>query len=143
MNKKSCSRCQLIKELSEFGRLKKTKDGYNHICKICKRIYDNTYHENRDITKKTYKNTKQKERILKIKTEIKIYLSDKKCKKCGEKRIPTLDFHHISDKSFNISDGIKNGYSLNKIQKEIEKCEILCSNCHRMETFKTFGWFAI
>jgi hypothetical protein len=56
-----------------------------------------------------------------------------KCEKCGyNKCIEALEFHHTNpqEKDFSIS---KTGstYSLDKIINEVDKCELLCSNCHR------------
>ena len=44
------------------------------------------------------------------------------------------DFHHIDahEKCFCIS---KAGRSLAAVSKEINKCCVLCSNCHRLETY--------
>jgi hypothetical protein len=50
---------------------------------------------------------------------------------CGETEPCCLSFHHIDeDKDGNISDMINRGYSLTKIRAEIEKCIIMCLNCH-------------
>ncbi len=56
-----------------------------------------------------------------------------KCQRCGYKScVEALEFHHISkeDKSFGIS---AKGYtrSWQAIQQELEKCLMLCANCHR------------
>lgn len=54
-----------------------------------------------------------------------------KCEKCGYcKNIHALEFHHINPngKEFTISS--KN-ISLKKLKKEVDKCILLCSNCHR------------
>lgn len=56
-----------------------------------------------------------------------------KCQKCGYDRcIAALDFHHIdeSQKEFGISGS---GYSKSweKIKKELDKCILVCANCHR------------
>ena len=56
-----------------------------------------------------------------------------KCKECGLKDYRVIDFHHLRDKEFAISNMVYRGYSWNRIQKEIEKCIPLCSNCHRIE----------
>jgi hypothetical protein len=56
---------------------------------------------------------------------------DKGCKICGEKHPACLDFHHISEKEFNICSASHNMIPFHVILKEIEKCEVLCSNCHR------------
>src|ERR1035437_745691 len=50
------------------------------------------------------------------------------CKKCGDDNIHHLCFHHISDKNFEIGD--LKGIRWSKIKEEIDKCELLCQNCH-------------
>lgn len=55
------------------------------------------------------------------------------CKVCGEKNIFCLSFHHVvSEEKENSINNLKEGrWSL--LEKELEKCIILCANCH-MET---------
>lgn len=55
------------------------------------------------------------------------------CSICGYDKHPgVLDFHHIEPqlKSFGISSG---GFSRSweKIQSELDKCVLVCANCHR------------
>ena len=46
-----------------------------------------------------------------------------------------MDFDHISDDKFkNINTMMRENYSLTEIQKEIDKCELVCANCHRIRT---------
>jgi len=50
---------------------------------------------------------------------------------CGETKSCCLSYHHENDdKTGNISDMVNRGYGINRIQKEIDKCVILCLNCH-------------
>lgn len=58
------------------------------------------------------------------------------CYDCGEHNIYCLDFHHIdpSTKLFNISTMVSKGVKHEKLMNELEKCVVLCSNCHRKET---------
>ncbi len=56
-----------------------------------------------------------------------------RCIRCGYDRCTeALEIHHLesSDKDFGISD---KGYtrSWNRVREELQKCELLCSNCHR------------
>ena len=44
--------------------------------------------------------------------------------------VACLDFHHLRDKEFNIANEIKN-LSIDNLKKEIDKCIVLCANCHR------------
>ena len=64
-------------------------------------------------------------------------LKNKSCCPCGEKHPATLDFHHKdpSKKLFSFSRGSLNNYTEEEIVAEINKCEILCSNCHRKKHF--------
>lgn len=58
-----------------------------------------------------------------------------KCERCGyDKCIGALDFHHLdpSQKDFGISTNIK---SFDLIKKELDKCILLCANCHREEHY--------
>ena len=58
---------------------------------------------------------------------------EKGCVRCGYKEHPAaLDFHHKDGKKdMQISRMVYHG--IDKIKKEIDKCEILCANCHRIE----------
>lgn len=60
------------------------------------------------------------------------------CKDCGLKYHPcVMDFDHVrGEKVEHVSVMISRGYSLEAIQAEIAKCELVCSNCHRMRTFR-------
>ncbi len=65
-----------------------------------------------------------------------------KCEICGYDKHPkAIDFHHINscDKKFEIGKFI-NGRMCNKenqkiVEEEIDKCQVLCANCHRIEHF--------
>ncbi len=61
------------------------------------------------------------------------------CVDCGEQRPAVLQSHHLNseDKEFNIGDAIRNGISPDRIKKEIEKCIVLCANCHIMRHYNT------
>lgn len=54
------------------------------------------------------------------------------CNSCGENDVSCLDFHHKDpkNKDKSISIGIRE-WGITRLKKEISKCEILCSNCHR------------
>ena len=74
----------------------------------------------------------RRRRELKIKA---VEYKGGKCSKCGyNKCINALQFHHVdrSTKEFGISS---KGFSKSwdAIKKELDKCDILCSNCHAEE----------
>ena len=55
-----------------------------------------------------------------------------KCNRCGwVGNIAGFEFHHLRDKESEIGNVANKSWSL--IKKELEKCELLCSICHRIE----------
>ena len=68
------------------------------------------------------------------------YLKKHPCVDCGEKNPIVLEFDHLRDKLIEVSRLVQYT-SINKVQSEIEKCEIRCANCHRRKTAIQFGWY--
>ena len=68
---------------------------------------------------------------------IHMYKINKGCELCGYKEnAVALHFDHLEpkNKEFNISLDYKR--PLNQMMEEIEKCRVLCANCHAIETYK-------
>ena len=69
------------------------------------------------------------------------YKKEGACMDCGfsGKDFPyVLDFDHGNDglsKKFNIGNWSRTVLSIKAIVKEMEKCELVCANCHRIRTF--------
>jgi hypothetical protein len=63
---KICVKCCVLKDISEFGKQKQNKDGYNGKCKLCIKGYNKNYCQNNKeelkILRKQY-NIKNKERF--------------------------------------------------------------------------------
>jgi len=89
-----------------------------------------------------------KHKIAKKKREIKQkeYIVSKKnvlCADCGNK-FPSyvMDFHHLNEdikddhlKGSSMSNKMK-GWSTKRIDEELDKCVVLCANCHRIRHYK-------
>lgn len=60
------------------------------------------------------------------------------CKMCGTRDFRCLDFHHRDSgtKSFCIGSNVCTKYE--KIRDEMDKCDVLCSNCHRILTYEEY-----
>ena len=123
---KQCTKCNKFKAFSEFN---KKGSGYQYSCKQCNSEYlKQHYKDNKQYYSDKSKNykTKSKEFIWEIKC-------NSKCVVCGYNNPASLDFHHRDPKvkEINISYICRYGWSEERILKEIDKCDILCSNCHR------------
>jgi hypothetical protein len=76
-------------------------------------------------------------RALKRKFHL-ISLHGGKCQHCGyDKNLSALDFHHRNPetKKFQLDQRSLSNYSMKLIMEEFEKCDVLCSNCHREHHF--------
>lgn len=119
------------KDISKKERVEKLS---NH-CALCKKEKSNDEFysrssKNRHTYCKDCHNKYTRERLRFYKTQCKEYKGGK-CQKCGyDKCLDALDFHHlgIEKKDFNISHSCKNFESK---KKELDKCILLCANCHR------------
>ena len=95
------------------------------------RYYKNMTIEERKIHNKSvakYLNKRRLDRKLKL-----INLLDSKCKICGyNKNFAALHFHHLDPKTklFNLSVREIAAYSWETLLIELNKCILLCSNCH-------------
>ena len=99
------------------------------------REYNRAYYQrNREklLEKQAAKNKRFAENRRKWLVEYKKTLQ---CLRCGESHPATLTFHHRGDaeKSFEIGNALKLGVSLKRLAAEIEKCEVICANCHAKE----------
>jgi hypothetical protein len=61
------------------------------------------------------------------------------CIECGYKKHPVaLDFDHIDPTKKEFTIGVSYAsVSLKRLYKEIDKCQVLCANCHRIKTFQS------
>ena len=106
------------------------------ICQQCGKEKDknNDYYwsgnKTRNICKDCVKENEKKKYQDRIE-QINNYKKTLKCKKCGETRYYLFDFHHRNpkEKDYSISDHTRAKFET--IKTEIDKCDVLCSNCHR------------
>lgn len=62
-----------------------------------------------------------------------------KCEHCGyDKCMRALEFHHLNpnEKDFGLSRCLSK--SISSLKKEVDKCILLCSNCHAEEHEKLY-----
>ena len=141
---KTCNKCKLEKSEDDFFFKDKSKNKRHNYCKIC---YGNARRGKEHYLK--YKDEyllRNKQRNERIRNENFNHLMDffggKSCCDCGEKDVVVLDFDHRdpSAKKHNVSQMLCMALSWNKILDEIQKCDIVCANCHRRRTAKMFKW---
>lgn len=90
-----------------------------------------------------YQKNKEKHKQSRIARDVRLreeYIEFKKtlsCSRCPEDHIACLEFHHLDpcEKDMGIAAAMTNGWSMKRIKKEVAKCIVLCSNCHRKEHY--------
>lgn len=89
---------------------------------------------------------RKKQRQQEIWNWFRIYKSALRCMDCSISHPAVLQFHHRdrSDKSFTISSVVSRATSIKQITNEINKCDVLCVNCHAKrhwrEIHETDSW---
>lgn len=138
-----CKYCETEKSDSEFSFRNKNKGTRNKRCKDCQNIYSKAHYQANKGKHNARRYANQQKYVERNQKFIREHLNSNPCVDCGETDIVVLEFDHIRDKEYNISDMIQSGMSIEKISSEIEKCQVRCANCHRRKTAKQFGYHTI
>jgi hypothetical protein len=121
MEQKTCKNCEGVFPVSEFYSLsKRGKNGqvWRHpdsYCIVCRKDYG-------------------KQRRVKLKQQAVEYLGGK-CSNCGLKttNIEVYDFHHSDPTQKDMTIAQAANRLFENIAAELDKCTLLCANCHRIE----------
>lgn len=107
---KTCPKCKEVKELNLFySRKNKTASSY---CKSCYNII-------------TLERQRQRKRQA-------IKYKGGKCEICGYSKCQdAFDFHHKNPEEKEFDLGAGRFTSFDKYKNELDKCMLLCANCHR------------
>jgi hypothetical protein len=99
-----------------------------------KRDYEREWYRTKGRQKRIDANKRWEEKKV---AEFKQIKSTLKCNRCPENHPACLEFHHTDPtiKEGNVGESIRK-WSTKRLLAEIEKCEVLCANCHRKEHYK-------
>ncbi len=138
---KICCGCNILKTIDLFGKKRSQKDGLQPRCKECRKFSTKKYYIGHEEQQKNRVKKYNSLNRIKVHEYIFDYLSKHPCTICNENDILVLEFDHVVNKTENISVLIKNRSSITKIQEEINKCQVLCANCHKRKTAKDQKWY--
>lgn len=124
-----CSKCKQDKSVEKFSKSCRTSTGLQRYCKKCSSKATSLHYE----ANKEYYIRKAKDPEL---VQYVNRLKSVPCRDCGNRYPPhAMDFDHVRGvKVANISSLLRSGTSKFQLQEEIDKCEVVCSNCHRIRT---------
>ncbi len=108
---KVCNRCGVEKLAEEFYFHKKNKRHYSE-CIKCFNVRSTTQQRKRKVQAVEYKGGR--------------------CKRCGyQGHVAAFDFHHLDRKKKSFEIGLFKNRSFDRLKEELDKCILLCANCHR------------
>ena len=115
---KRCPKCKIVKDRrTDFYQAKDGSLKVNGFCKPC-----------------LLKSNAERRRI--VKQQAVDYLGGK-CSNCGyDKCLGSLDFHHLKPLEKDPSYVFFKMIFSERLKKELDKCILLCSNCHRELHYK-------
>lgn len=143
---KQRTRCPSGHPYSEANTYWQTKKsgGFSRCCRECQKLRMQRKRENPKYLSMQAENTRRwrerhpelnKQQYTANRLRKKEWLDSKKlsCVKCGEARTPCLEFHHRNpaEKNVNLSVAYMH-WSIPHLEFELAKCDVICSNCHRM-----------
>lgn len=81
---------------------------------------------------------KQSLRKADFRRQLHLYKLQLKCERCPESEPCCLDFHHRdpSQKKFEVANAVSQNRTFKRVMEEIDKCMVLCANCHRKQHHK-------
>lgn len=133
MDVKQCSKCKETKSVSNFN--KKSINKYQPYCRPCDNARAREYYAANGDKMRKQISIKRKERVSSLSSQINEIKESTPCADCGEKYpYYVMDFDHIQGEKFANVSVLRNSGVSKKVWQEIEKCEIVCANCHRQRT---------
>ena len=127
---KTCTKCKIEKELSEFNKCSCRTDGYQSHCRVCTKKFNALHYKTSEKFRAAIYRTNKQNRHSNAQF-VSRYKRMLGCKICRENDPCCLDLHHTDPSQ---KDGHPSAFvsqSRTKLKAEIRKCVVLCANCHR------------
>lgn len=134
--KQICNWCKEEKELSEFYFRSDSKK-YKTVCKVCNRANAKQHREKPENKNKILKYQRN---LFRAKRDLLLLELGGKCSKCGISDYRVLDIHHSNPEKKQYKPTHSNHKRILDWQINKDELELLCANCHRIETHTQRGW---
>jgi len=142
MTTKRCDHCKQEKDITEFNWKFKALGIRHDTCRECMKWFVRRYFKG-SAHDEHLRNVKERKKAARIfaREYVWDYLTTHPCVQCGESDPRVLEFHHRNEaeKEDTISHMVGEGLSAARLQSEMDKCDILCGNCHKKLTMKERG----
>jgi len=144
MARKVCNHCGLEKDEAEFNWRYKALGIRNPACRDYHHAFNKDYYEGDAKERHLQQVKKRTEAAREAAREfVYQYLLRHPCEVCGEADPRVLEFHHVGAKDMAITRMVAGGWSSRRIQSEIDKCQVLCSNCIERSLSRNVAGFVV
>jgi hypothetical protein len=135
-----CYRCGEVKPADEFAWRRRKRNQRDSFCRPCRSAYKREHYlanKQRYIDQAAV--SKRKLRLKRTRYLIE-YFASHPCVECGETDPVVLEFDHVdaTTKSFDVGSALDR-YTWERFAAEMEKCDVVCANCHRRRTARRRG----
>ena len=128
MAEQFCSRCEQLLPEDAFNRYGDRRQWW---CRDCFRAY---FKARGDVHLEQVKASRVARRAT-ARAFVLDLLATRACADCGQTDPVVLEFDHVGVKAEAVSVLVGAGASAERIRQEIDRCEIVCVNCHRRRTY--------
>ena len=136
--RKGLTRTQMAEELgcgrttvNKYMKIHNITNSGIHLCVTCGETDPSMFYGNRKNACKICQN-KEKHNNQIANKEYGIKYLGGKCSSCGyDKCADALDFHHLDPSLKDVNAKYIRSWSKERIRDELDKCVLLCANCHR------------
>jgi len=139
IDSKECTKCGHSLPLSSFSKDKKAKHGLSYYCKTCASLKTKEQRLKRRKNPEYIKQFNAKiTEANKLNKRAAVEYMGNSCFDCGGSFPDSVyDFHHLdmSTKEMNPSRVLRLK-DRTKVMAELDKCVLLCANCHRIRHFE-------
>jgi len=148
---KICSVCRAQKPIAEFNIDRMRSDGLSPLCRTCGQAKLQAWRaanpeREKEIERRAYEKNKaailkrsahyRRRQVAKLVAQFK---EGRPCTDCRQVFPPcVMDFDHRPGviKCFDLKGQNMSRYALARVMEEIAKCDLVCSNCHRLRTWR-------
>jgi Zn finger protein HypA/HybF involved in hydrogenase expression len=129
-----CSKCKQELPLEAFNNY---RGGKQYWCRECFRSY---FRARGEVHRRQARRSNSSRRRV-LRETVLAHLADHRCVDCGEGDARVLEFDHVEPRSAGyVAHLVQRGVRPEILEAEIERCEVVCANCHRRRTATRAGW---
>ena len=129
-----CGRCGCWQAPESFGFRDRAQTKRQFWCLTCLVEYKRDWYQRNRDAHLAHVRAAARLATAENRARLAAYKAHHPCVDCGETDPVVLEFDHLRDKRWNVSEMITGAFPWATIEAELAKCAVRCANCHRRKT---------